>query len=131
MEGRRIGRSVEWCGAQDSAAFVVALCLEVEDAFVDYELSGRVAVFFFSSRRRHTRFDCDWSSDVCSSDLGQAAYALVLAPKDHRSLVGQVQIDVDGKNGVPLRLQVFARGASTPAFQVGFKIGRASCRERV
>src|SRR2546430_4388373 len=24
--------------------------------------------FFFSSRRRHTRFDCDWSSDVCSSD---------------------------------------------------------------
>src|SRR5688572_33342479 len=27
------------------------------------------AFFFFSSRRRHTRFDCDWSSDVCSSDL--------------------------------------------------------------
>src|SRR5260370_11023298 len=25
-------------------------------------------VFFFSSRRRHTRFKCDWSSDVCSSD---------------------------------------------------------------
>src|SRR2546427_1828777 len=31
--------------------------------------------FFFSSRRRHTRFDCDWSSDVCSSDL-QAFAAL-------------------------------------------------------
>src|SRR5256886_13531958 len=30
--------------------------------------------FFFSSRRRHTRFDCDWSSDVCSSDL-IAAYS--------------------------------------------------------
>src|SRR2546427_485593 len=28
--------------------------------------------FFFSSRRRHTRFDCDWSSDVCSSDLAAA-----------------------------------------------------------
>src|SRR5256886_8300146 len=28
-----------------------------------------VIFFFFSSRRRHTRFDCDWSSDVCSSDL--------------------------------------------------------------
>src|SRR5256886_693402 len=27
------------------------------------------ATFFLSSRRRHTRFDCDWSSDVCSSDL--------------------------------------------------------------
>src|SRR2546430_4819179 len=26
-------------------------------------------ILFFSSRRRHTRFDCDWSSDVCSSDL--------------------------------------------------------------
>src|SRR5712691_12484559 len=25
--------------------------------------------FFVSSRRRHTRFDCDWSSDVCASDL--------------------------------------------------------------
>src|SRR5688572_32247312 len=28
-----------------------------------------LVIFFFSSRRRHTRFDCDWSSDVCSSDL--------------------------------------------------------------
>src|SRR5688572_32241433 len=28
-----------------------------------------LSLFFFSSRRRHTRFDCDWSSDVCSSDL--------------------------------------------------------------
>src|SRR2546430_4193722 len=27
-----------------------------------------LSLFFFSSRRRHTRFDCDWSSDVCSSD---------------------------------------------------------------
>ena len=51
---------------------------------------------------------------------GQAAYALVLAPKDARSLIGQVQIDVDGRNGVPLRLQVFARGSSSPAFQVGY-----------
>src|SRR2546430_10895088 len=31
--------------------------------------------FFFSSRRRHTRFDCDWSSDVCSSDLKTITYA--------------------------------------------------------
>src|SRR5256885_4495171 len=29
-------------------------------------------VFFFSSRRRHTRLQGDWSSDVCSSDLGAA-----------------------------------------------------------
>src|SRR5688572_163741 len=33
-------------------------------------MSSTPSVFFFSSRRRHTRFDCDWSSDVCSSDLG-------------------------------------------------------------
>src|SRR2546430_2941506 len=38
--------------------------------------------FFFSSRRRHTRFDCDWSSDVCSSDL----YTL---PSFHRWLANQ------------------------------------------
>src|SRR5260221_12625714 len=30
--------------------------------------------FFFSSRRRHTRSLCDWSSDVCSSDLAGAAW---------------------------------------------------------
>ena len=51
---------------------------------------------------------------------GQAAYALILAPKDARSLVGQVQIAIDGRNGVPLRLQIYARGASSPAFQVGY-----------
>ncbi len=51
---------------------------------------------------------------------GQPAYELVLAPKDSRSLVGQVQIAIDGHNGVPLRLQVYARGASSPAFGVGY-----------
>src|SRR5256886_3756201 len=35
-------------------------------------------MFFFSSRRRHTRFDCDWSSDVCSSDLQKNLGALVV-----------------------------------------------------
>src|SRR2546430_6212486 len=37
----------------------------------------RSYVFFFSSRRRHTRFDCDWSSDVCSSDLIERGAAQV------------------------------------------------------
>src|SRR2546430_7976824 len=36
--------------------------------------------FFFSSRRRHTRFDCDWSSDVCSSDL-----SMPITPRRTRS----------------------------------------------
>src|SRR5207253_4847760 len=36
-----------------------------------YECSRRsLLLFFFSSRRRHTRWPRDWSSDVCSSDLG-------------------------------------------------------------
>src|SRR2546430_12707635 len=43
----------------------VWLSFDVEDM---YCIEGDAFVFF-SSRRRHTRFDCDWSSDVCSSDL--------------------------------------------------------------
>src|SRR6266480_5622118 len=31
--------------------------------------------FFFSSRRRHTSLTCDWSSDVCSSDLGELVWS--------------------------------------------------------
>src|SRR2546430_8667448 len=37
-------------------------------------------VCFFSSRRRHTRFDCDWSSDVCSSDLHAPVVVHLAAP---------------------------------------------------
>src|SRR5690348_8022792 len=37
-------------------------------------------LFFFSSRRRHTRWTGDWSSDVCSSDLGFAHAIMVDAP---------------------------------------------------
>src|SRR5688572_8043132 len=40
------------------------------------ELHQRYRILFFSSRRRHTSFDCDWSSDVCSSDLGLVEGAL-------------------------------------------------------
>src|SRR5689334_23720469 len=36
-----------------------------------------VFFFFFSSRRRHTRWNCDWSSDVCSSDLATSNQRLV------------------------------------------------------
>src|SRR5690606_39620245 len=36
-----------------------------------------MVLFFFSSRRRHTRFSRDWSSDVCSSDLNDDAVALL------------------------------------------------------
>src|SRR2546430_812716 len=56
--------------------------------------------FFFSSRRRHTIFDCDWSSDVCSSDLeisSRRIYVLVrksrylnnVLEQDHRVIKGR------------------------------------------
>src|SRR5690242_21094478 len=37
--------------------------------------------FFFSSRRRHTRLTCDWSSDVCSSDLRLRLYPDFKTPR--------------------------------------------------
>jgi outer membrane lipoprotein-sorting protein len=51
---------------------------------------------------------------------GQPAYQLSLAPKDSRSLIGQVRIAIDARNSLPLQVQVFARGASSPAFSVGY-----------
>src|SRR2546430_9671927 len=46
-------------------------------------------MIFSSSRRRHTRFDCDWSSDVCSSDLSTIDAAVW--PGDKSTLRGTVQ----------------------------------------
>lgn len=51
---------------------------------------------------------------------GEAAYQLVLAPRSTSSLIGQVRIAIDGARNVPLRVQIFARGATSPAFQVGY-----------
>src|SRR5690606_40606854 len=46
-----------------------------------------ISFFFFSSRRRHTRFSRDWSSDVCSSDLdlGDRQLTLTAFPIAHTS----------------------------------------------
>ena len=54
------------------------------------------------------------------SVAGQPAYQLALSPKSVNSLIGRVTIAIDAAKNVPLRVQVFARGARTPAFQVGF-----------
>src|SRR2546430_17083349 len=56
--------------------------------------------FFFSSRRRHTRFDCDWSSDVCSSHR-LVAHGVVGKPTQH-----------DLQRRQPTRLTVFGDGNS-------------------
>src|SRR6266508_6165947 len=52
----------------------------------------RTRVFFFSSRRRHTRWPRDWSSDVCSSDLIDEAYFLH-RPESERDY-GQEAIEI-------------------------------------
>jgi outer membrane lipoprotein-sorting protein len=51
---------------------------------------------------------------------GRDAYSLVLTPRTGDTLVGSVTIAVDAETGMPLEVQVFARGASSPAFEVGF-----------
>src|SRR6266487_6225985 len=83
-------------------------------------------LFFFSSRRRHTRWTGDWSSDVCSSDL---------VPHNSKILdvfcgIGRHSIPLPREDTVflvltflpyssPRRLQWRRRGRSTPAQSVG------------
>src|SRR2546430_7876788 len=55
------------CVASVSYLVVVCCCYFLVCYF--HIVKSFLFFFFFSSRRRHTRFDCDWSSDVCSSDL--------------------------------------------------------------
>src|SRR5690606_39527264 len=89
--------------------------------------------FFFSSRRRHTRFSRDWSSDVCSSDLGRAHDE----PGSHPGCTRTAEAGGRGLDpaGPRLAKQSAALGTGQPGkwFLVaerGPKIGRASCRER-
>ncbi|HUX69729.1 MAG TPA: sigma-E factor regulatory protein RseB domain-containing protein [Cellulomonadaceae bacterium] len=51
---------------------------------------------------------------------GRTAYDLVLTPRTSDTLIGSVSIAVDSETGLPLRVQVLARGAAKPAFSVGF-----------
>src|SRR2546430_13145495 len=89
------------------------------------------AVFFFSSRRRHTIFDCDWSSDVCSSDLAQFL-------RDHlASLRAAKPLSLAARPASITDVRLYNVGASLTRSGIrivgstGSKIGRASCRERV
>src|SRR2546430_2782940 len=62
--------------------------------------------FFFSSRRRHTRFDCDWSSDVCSSDLAASmasTVAEVSGNAERASDVARHSVEVAHKGGDAVR----------------------------
>src|SRR5256885_9201056 len=61
----------------------------------------RLLMFFFSSRRRHTRLQGDWSSDVCSSDLADVPEAQIDASPDLDFNVAGRRIEVTGKVAVP------------------------------
>ena len=51
---------------------------------------------------------------------GRAAYNLVLTPKSDATLVGSIAVAVDGQTGLPLGVEVKARGQSDPAFRVAY-----------
>jgi outer membrane lipoprotein-sorting protein len=52
---------------------------------------------------------------------GRASYEVVLTPKASGSLVRDVKVALDGETLIPLRVQVYAKGAAEPAFEVGFE----------
>src|SRR5690606_40290723 len=91
--------------------------------------------FFFSSRRRHTRFSRDWSSDVCSSDLDLAAER-----REGRLDRGLRRGERARGGGVRGRLargpdgrchqRLLDPGGATDRTGDVAQIGRASCRER-
>src|SRR5947209_10497878 len=96
---------------------------------------------FFSSRRRHTRYWRDWSSDVCSSDLSVERGYLLL-PQGLRAVM-QGEVDkayeifaqaaaIGQKYDERDLLAMALHGQGRAAIRRGeIEIGRASCRERV
>src|SRR5438034_3103345 len=78
-----------------------------------------VFFFFFSSRRRHTRSLCDWSSDVCSSDLDSHTTPAKRPAAMSRAMRPQL----------PPAMSANSECAGSRRYNS--EIGRASCRERV
>src|SRR2546421_9471800 len=94
--------------------------------------------FSFSSKRRHTISDRDWSSDVCSSDLDFSTTP-ALTPRSTSSPVFDIMygegvsktgelVDLGVKAGV---VEKSGSWFSYDSQRIGQEIGRASCRERV
>src|SRR5206468_6369504 len=94
---------------------------------------------FFSSRRRHTRSDRDWSSDMCSSDLRDVIHKAVCGAvaKGVVVVVAAGNSRADASGYVPaaydevLTVSAIADFNGQPGEKGKGKIGRASCRERV
>src|SRR5690606_39292913 len=86
-----------------------------------------VLCFFFSSRRRHTRFSRDWSSDVCSSDLKGISEA-ILDHEDSDSVTTPVPPET-AKNGTgKYKIRVFDQKANTSRSEER-RVGK-ECRDR-
>src|SRR5437879_7884444 len=82
---------------------------------------AHIIFFFFSSRRRHTRYIGDWSSDVCSYDLSSFwREGGSSTPRYSRSKTSRPRARAPRK-----------RAASDVSKMAPNEIGRASCRERV
>src|SRR5690606_40276644 len=73
----------------------VCFCLQLDPAALF------CCLFFFSSRRRHTRFSRDWSSDVCSSDL-PGEYRELGSCGEHQSLPSGASSAAAMKRGIGL-----------------------------
>src|SRR5688500_19703941 len=86
--------------------------------------------FFFSSRRRHTRLQGDWSSDVCSSDLAPQVWALGLRNPWRFSFDRSTGDMAIGDVGSSVHEEIDFAPAGSGAGR-NYEIGRASCRERV
>src|SRR5258707_5456246 len=81
--------------------------------------------FFFSSRRRHTRYWRDWSSDVCSSDLFTTVAGLTYDSGNYEAATARARelFDYDG-----LRAEQARRRASNDPVQLGIGISRSEER---
>src|SRR5690606_39731616 len=87
--------------------------------------------FFFSSRRRHTRFSRDWSSDVCSSDLSFPRATLSARGISSNLLAqGYRAIGTHWLSGPWMARAAGYRPNHSARHPPAEQIGRASCRER-
>src|SRR5688500_19990718 len=83
--------------------------------------------FFFSSRRRHTRLQGDWSSDVCSSDLAVGQSEPI--PWASLRLTQDLVYWMWAVNTYPTPRTDFTKVGCLGSSSI-LQIGRASCRER-
>jgi len=63
----------------------------------------------------------DVSTTGAAKVAGRDAYELVLSPKDKSSLIGQVRLAIDAEHHIPLRVDVYAKNATSPAVRVAFQ----------